>query len=282
MPPNEIMSTGAEVSAIVPQQWSQRYYDALLVDLPFNSLISNDYESEIKALGDTVKIPSLPEFDDAIELGESDAADADGVTATTQSLVINRRVVKDFIVTNKALLQSIPFVAKLKEMAVFAIQKKIQAIIISLAIPSPSGPDNAIAFDSGTTAQLADLLEAKELLDNQSIPMSDRHIVLGSAQLNDLFNITGFTSSDFVASANSPLQTGQIPGQVLGFMPHFTTVVANVMYLFHKSFMTMAAQQGMAVKEYDLGGDGIRASRVNTDTLIGVKLLDNKRLVTIG
>lgn len=282
MPPNEIMSTGAEVSAIVPQQWSQRYYDALLADLPFNSLIANDYENEIKALGDTVKIPSLPEFDDAIELGESDAADADGITATTQSLVINRRVVKDFIVTNKALLQSIPFVAKLKEMAVYAINKKIQAIIISLSIPSPSSPDNAIAFDSGTTAALADLLEAKELLDNQSVPMSDRHIVLGSAQLNDLFNITGFTSSDFVASANSPLQTGQIPGQLLGFVPHFTTIVANVMYLFHKSYMTMAAQQGMAVKEYDLGVDGVRASRVNTDTLIGVKQLDNKRIVTVG
>lgn len=277
---NEFMKTSNEVSAIVPQQWSSKYYDVLLAELVFESLISRDYEGEIQNVGDTVRIPTIPEFDEAVELGEADAADADSVVATTQSLVINRRVVKDFIVTNKALLQSLPFVEKLKEMAVYAIQKKIQAIIISLTVPSTS-PDHTIPYDSGTTLTLADLLEGKELMDNQNIPMSNRHLVLGSAQLNDVFNITGFTSSDFVASG-SPLQSGQLPAQLLGFMPHFTTVVGNVSTMFHPSFMTIAAQQGMSVKEYDLGVDGIRASRVNTDTLIGVKQLDEKRVVQIG
>ncbi len=46
--------------------------------------------------------------------------------------------------------------------------------------------------------------------------------------------------------------------------------------------MTMAAQQGVAVNEYDLGVDGTRATRVNVDTLFGLKQLDNKRLVTLG
>ena len=139
-----------------------------------------------------------------------------------------------------------------------------------------------VAATTPFTNDLQEAIDANKILGDQKCPKADRHIVLGSAQLNDLFNITGFTSSDFVASANSPLQTGQIPGQLLGFVPHFTTIVANVMYLFHKSYMTMAAQQGMAVKEYDLGVDGVRASRVNTDTLIGVKQLDNKRIVTVG
>ena len=277
---DEMMKTSAEVSAIVPQVWSQRYYEVLLADLPFNSLISKDYEGEIQNLGDTVKIPTMPEFDEAIELAEGDRADADSLTVTTQSLVINRRVVKDFIVTNKALLQSIPFVEKLKEMAAYAINKKIQAIIISLIVPSVS-PDHTIAYDSGTTMALADLLEAKELLDNQNVPMSNRQLVLGSAQLNDIFNITGFTSSDFVASG-SPLQTGELPAQLLGFKPNFTTVVGNVATLFHPSFMTMAAQQGMQVKEYDLGVDGIRAQRVNTDTLIGIKQLSDVRVVQLS
>lgn len=277
---NEFMKTSTEVSAIVPQQWSTRYYDVLLAELVFESLISRDYEGEIQNVGDTVRIPTIPEFDEAVELGEADAADADSVVATTQSLVINRRLVKDFIVTNKALLQSIPFVEKLKEMAVYAIQKKIQALVISLTVPS-AVPDHTIAYDSGTTLTLADLLEAKELLDNQNVPLSNRHLVLGASQLNDVFNITGFTSSDFVASG-SPLASGQLPAQLLGFMPHFTTVVGNVVYLFHSSYMTIAAQQGMQVKEYDLGVDGIRASRVNTDTLIGIKQLDEKRVVQIG
>lgn len=278
---DKIHSTESEVSVLVPQLWSKRYFDVLLAELPFNAIISRDYEGEINDLGDTVKISSIPEFDDAVEISETQRADADAVTATQQSLVINRRIVKDFIVTNKAMMQSIPFVDKLKELAAYSINKKIQSIIIALTVPSASNPDHSIAYDSGTTLALADLLEAKELLDNQDVPMADRHLVMGAAQLNDIFNITGFTSSDFVLNGGV-LQTGKLPPELLGFAPHFTSLAGNVSYLFHKSYMTMAAQQGLQVKEYDLGAEGKRAHRINCDTLIGIKQLDNLRVVTIG
>lgn len=273
--------TSDEVSLITPEIWARRYYDVLLSDLPFNSIISKDYEGEIQALGDRVLISTIPEFGDADELAEDAAGVAEAVTVTQQSLIINRRVYKDFIVTSKAQLQSLPFVDKLRELAIYSINKKIQAIIISLTVPNAAAPDHSIAFDVGTTLALADLLEAKELLDDQDVPMASRHVVLGSAQLNDIFNITGFSSSDFITSG-APIQTGQLPPALLGFQPHFTTLVGNVVYLFHSSYMTMAAQQGLAVKEYDLGVDGKRATRVNLDTLIGVKQLDGLRVVTIG
>lgn len=278
---DQIMTTASELSLIVPQVWSARYYDVLLADLPFASLISHDYEGEIKNLGDTVKISSVPEFQDGEVVAEADRADAEAVTITQQSLVINSRIVKDFIVTNKAMLQSLPFVEKLKEMAVYAINKKIQSLILSLIVPSASAPDHAIAYDNSTTLALADILEVKELLDNADVPKSGRHMVAGSAQWNDVFNITGFTSSDFVASG-APLASGDLPAQLLGFMPHMTTLVGNTSYWFHPSFFTMAAQQGLAVNEYDLGVDGKRAKRVNTDTLVGFKQLDNQRVVTLS
>lgn len=276
---NEYMKTSAEVSAIVPEQWSSKYYDVLLAELPMNSLISKDYEGDISNLGDTVNISTIPEFDDATELPEADAADADSVTIGSQQLVINKRIVKDFIVTNKALLQSIPFVEKLKDLAIYSIQKKIQSLIISLTVPS-AAPDHTISSVTAGVFALADILAMKELLDNQNVPMSDRHMVMGSGPLNDVFNITGFTSSDFVASG-SPLQSGQLPAQLVGFMPHFTTVVASTVYAFHSSYFTMASQQGMAVAEYDLGVEGRRAKRVNCDTLIGMKQLSDKRVVTL-
>jgi hypothetical protein len=276
---NAYMTTATETSAIVPEQWSAKYYDVLLAELPFNSLISRDYEGDISNLGDTVNISSIPEFADATELPEADAADADSVTIGSQALVINKRIVKDFIVTNKALLQSIPFVDKLKELAIYSIQKKIQSLIISLTVPS-AAPDHTIAAVTPGTFALADILAMKELLDNQNVPMSERHLVMGAGPLNDVFNITGFTSSDFVASG-SPLQSGQLPAQLVGFMPHFTTVVGSTVYGFHSSYFTMASQQGMAVAEYDLGVEGRRAKRVNCDTLIGMKQLDGKRVVTL-
>lgn len=278
---DQLITAGSEVSLIVPEVWSARYYDILLAELPFNSLISKDYEGEIKNLGDTVRISSVPEFNEGEVVAESDRADAEALTITQQSLVINSRVVKDFIVTNQASLQSLPFVEKLKEMAVYAINKKIQSLILSLIVPSAAAPDHSIAYDSGSTLVLADILEVKELLDSQDVPASNRHVVMGPAQWNDVFNITGFTSSDFVASG-APLQSGDIPAQLLGFMPHLTSLVGNTSYWFHTSFFTMASQQGMDVKEYDLGVDGKRAKRVNTDTLVGFKQLDNLRVATLS
>jgi hypothetical protein len=275
------MTAASNLSAIVPELWSARYYDVLLADLVFNSLISTDYEGEIRDLGDTVNISTFPEFDDGEELAEDGVSDAAAVTVSGQQLVINKRVVKDFIITKLATLQSLPAMDKLRELAVYSILKKIQATIIASIVPSAAAPDHAIAYDSGTTLALADLLEAKELLDEANVPEEDRHMVLGSAQTNDIFNITGFTSSDFLL-AGGPLQTGKIPAALLGFMPHFTTVAGNTAYLFHRTFMTIASQQGMDVREYDLGVGGKRATRVNLDTLYGLKQLDNERVVTIG
>ena len=278
---DQIHTAGSELSVIVPEIWSARYYDVLLSSLAFNSIVSRDYEGEIQNLGDTVKISTFPEFSAAGELAEGSKGDADAVTVTQQSLVINNRTYKDFIVTNKAQLQSLPAMDKLRELAIYAIQKRIQALIIATIAPSASAPDHAIAYDSGTTLALADLLEAKELLDDQDVPMADRHAVLGSAQTNDIFNITGFTSSDFILDG-SPLTSGEVNRALLGFMPHMTTEVGAVAYLFHRSFMTMAAQQGINVSIYDLGSEGKRAARVNVDTLWGLKQLDNKRVVSIS
>lgn len=278
----EVIMAGApgnNVSAIVPEIWSKRYYEILLAELVFEASMSRDYEGEIRNLGDTVHIPTIPEFGDAEELGEADAANTDSVDVSTQDLVVNRRVVKDFIVTNQAMLQSIPFVEKLKEMAGYAIKKKIEAMIIAATVPSVS-PDHTISY-GGAVASLADLLNSKKLLDDQNVPQAGRVLIMGSKVMNDLFTITGFTSSDFVAGVN-PLTSGELPARLLGFQPKFTTLVGNTSYFFHGSYLTVAAQQGMATKEYDLGVQGVRATRVNLDTLIGLKQLDEKRVVAIS
>lgn len=274
------LRTGTELSVIVPQIWSQRYYDVLLAELAFNPIISRDYEGEIQNLGDTVKISQFPEFSAAAEVAEDVRTDASSLTVTQQSLVINKRVTKDFIITNKALLQSLPAMDKLKELAVYAINKNIHATIIASIVPS-STPQQSISFAAGTTMALSDMLASKKLLDAENVPMTDRHMVLGANQLSDIFNIAGFTSSDFVLTGGM-LQTGKLPTSLLGFEPHFTGVLTDVVYFFHKSFMTMAAQTGMNVAVYDLGVDGVRATRVNCDTLYGLKLLDGKRVVQLA
>lgn len=278
---NQIMTAGTELSAIVPAVWSRKFFEVLKNELPFASLISRDFEGDIQALGNTVSIATIPEFSEATLLAEDAAGDADAVTISQQQLVINKRIYKDFIITNTAMLQSLPFVDQLRDMAVYAVNKKMDAIIAADIVPSASAPDHSIAYTAGTTLALVDILNAKELLDTANVPLSDRHSVLGPAQTNDVFAITGFTSSDFVL-AGSPLTSGELTQKLLGFSPHMSNAVGNTSYWFHRSFYAMAVQQGLNIKEYDQGGSGLRATRINVDVLAGFKQLDGKRVVSIS
>jgi len=275
---DQLFRAGAETSVIVPEIWSSNFYDVLLQSNPFQQLIDSSYEGEIANLGDTVRISTIPEFSEAEVIEEDQRANADAVTITQQNLVINKRIVKDFKVTKRSLMQSLPYMDKVRDLAAFSIVKKIQDIIIDLTVPAGA---NAISYDSGTTLDLADILEAKEILDALNVPGGDRYMVMGAAQLNDIFNIQGFTSSDFIVSG-APLITGEIPSMLAGFNPAFTTAAGAVTYAFHRSYMTVAAQQGMATEEFNLGVNGERGSRINTDWLGGFRQLDNQRVVTIS
>lgn len=278
---NQIMTAATETSAIVPEVWSARWREVNRVTLPFLDSVDRSYEGEIRDIGDLVNISYFPDFDEADLLVEGAAGESEAVTVTGQQLLINQRAYKDFIVTKKSQLQSLPFMDKARDAAIFAIMKKMQALIISTIVPSASTPDHQIAYDSGSTMQLADIQEAKELLLAANCPQSNLIVVLGSGQLVDLFSITGFVSKDFVP-AGSPLSTGEFTSPILGFMPRFTTVVSNTSYFFHPSFLTLAIQQDLNIEEVSMGAEGIRGTRVNCDVLFGQLQLDDERVVSIS
>jgi len=278
---DQLHRASTELSVAVPEIWSANYYDTLLSSLPMADTLSKDYEGEIKNLGDTVNVSQFPQFSDAVDLPEDQRNDAQSITVSTIQLIINKRVVQDFIITNLALKQSLPAMQKLQELAIYSILKKIQAYIVALIVPSASAPDHTIGYNAATTLALVDLLAAKKLLDAADVAASDRHICFGSNQMNDVFNITGFMSNQF-GQSGAPLQNGGLPEQLLGFKPHFSSLFANVVYLYHSSFFQMAAQEGMSVQNYDLGVDGTRAERWNCGTLIGLKQFGNTRVVTIS
>lgn len=278
---DELMTAGSEMAGIVPELWSAKFYPTLLEKLPFASSVSRDYEGEIKALGDTVNINDFPQFDVAENILEDQKADADSVTAHTQQLVINNQLVKDFVLTKRAMAQGLDAMNALRDLALHSILKRMQSIIVAAIVPSASSPDHQIAFASGTTLALADILAAKELLDTQDVEELGRKMIVGPAQYNDLFNITGFVSRDYIAGG-SPLNSGAIPTPLCGFDFAWTSELGNVSYFFNPIFLTMAVQQNPDVRVYDMGVDGTRAQRVNMDVLFGLKQLSNLRVVQIG
>jgi hypothetical protein len=276
---DEIMRSTPELEGIIPELWSAAFQPVLLAKLPFADSVSRDYEGEIQQLGDTINIASFPQFDVATELTEGMPNDADSVTVNKTQLVINKQVAKDYIITKKAMKQSIDAQNALRDLALNSILKKMQQVIVAEIAPSTT-PDHSIAFTSGTTLALADILAAKELLDAQDIPEQGRVAVLGAAQWNDLFNISGFVSRDYIS--NDSMATGSITTPLLGFRPTMTTTVGNTAYFFHPSFLQLAVQQSPEVEVISLGANGTRAQRVNMDVLFGVKQMNGKGVVTIG
>lgn len=278
---DQVMTAAVQMDGIIPEVWAAAFYPTLLEALPFTDVVSRDYEGEIQALGDTVNINSWPQFGVAEDFAEDQKVDAEAITVSKQQLVINHQLGKDFIITEKALQQSIDAQNVLRDLAFHSIFKKTQLVLIADTVPSASAPDHQIGYTSGTTLALADILAAKELLDTANVPDSQRVMILGAAQWNDIFNIAGFTSRDFIP-AGSPLTSGSLPTPILGFQPRMTTEAGNVAYLFHPMYMSMAVQKSPQVRVYDLGVQGVRAQRVNVDALFGNKQLSNVRTVTIS
>ena len=279
---DQVMRAGTELDALVPELWSAKWYDTLLEALPFNAIVSRNYEGEIKKLGDVVHATQFGQFDAAEDILEDQKVDADAITPSNIDLTINKQTVKDYIVTDRAKVQTIEHNNALRDLAFFSIMKKMQTNIIAAITPSASTPDHQIAYDSGSTLALADLLEGKELMDEADVADDGtRCFIVGSAQWNDIFNITGFVSRDYIP-AGSPMTTGALPTQILGFTPKLTTEAAAVTYMFHPSFMQMAVQKELSVKVFDQGVDGKRSTRINSDVLYGVKQFSNIRVVTIS
>ena len=103
---DQVMTAASEMSAIVPEMWSAKFYPTLKESMVFAGSVATDYQGEIAALGDTVNISNVPQFDQAQEIQEDEKVDADGVTIGSTALVINKQVAKDYILTKKAMVQS--------------------------------------------------------------------------------------------------------------------------------------------------------------------------------
>lgn len=279
---DSVMTAATELAAAIPEMWSAAFYPTLKEKMVFAGSVAQDYTGEISALGDTVNITSFPQFDNAQEIGEAEAVEADSITAQNTQLIINKQLAKDFIITRKADIQSLPVMNALRDLALHSILKKMQQLIIAEIVPNASAPDHSIAFDSGTTLALADILEAKELLDDADVEEFGRSMILGSAQYNDLFNITGFTSKDFLPGNDSPLSAGAVTLPILGFNVRWTSEAGNVAYMFHPLFLQMAVQQAPTPSVHDLGSQGKRALRVNMEVLFGLKQMSGLRVVTVG
>lgn len=277
---DQVLTASGSNSAIVPEVWSALFQNTLNDSIVFPSIVRRDYEGEIVGRGDTVRIPSIADVT-ATDLGDGARNDAVTITATTTSLVVDSIAAVDFKISTLAELQSVPHMERLRVLAENAIMRKLQDDIIAAVSPSTSAPDHVISYDSGTTLADADILEALDLEGTANWSQStDRYLVTGALQYNDLMGISKFY--DQTLGGNVSVSAGATTGKIYGHTPAQSTACGTTTYLFDGSFMQMAIQRGLNITLTDLAVLGERGYRLNVDLIYGIKQVHNTRVITIG
>lgn len=156
-------------------------------------------------------------------------------------------------------------------------------IIVELKLASASAPDHRIQLSGGTNDEitLADISEARRLLNVQNVPMPDRYLLVSPDQEKVMLNISNFIKANEYG-AREGLLNGEI-GRVYGM----TVIVHNGLaateaIAYHKSCCAVAMQQEVEF-ETQRAPVNLKATDYSFSMLWGAKVLDSgKRQVLLN
>jgi N4-gp56 family major capsid protein len=240
-----------------------------------------DYSGMVGPGMDTVKIPKFGKFTVGTK-SENVAIEAQLNAFSTDDLALNRHKVVQWLLEDIANLQtkvaiSQAYVAQAAaDLAVEMDQACLDALEAGV---STSAPDHKRAY-VGSTIAAADILLARQLLNEQNVPMADRTIVISPAEEAAILAITQFVKVNEVGS-EAPVRNGEI-GKLFGFTVIMSSLAEDAKSMaYHKSCAVFARQLMPRYQtQTDLANLGVRHS---IDHLYGVKVLDSgKRQVLLG
>ena len=277
----------AEVNEQVQKFWSQLLVDELKENAILPSLVSADYEGEIKKGGDTVYVSMVQ-----AAIGSRKPIDANGAhTVITPEKLVTQRVgiaadqlfeasfELDDLIGLQTQLGDPAGVSKIRAALMKGIELQINDYLYSLVSPSTSAPDHSIASNSdyNFAALMADRLRAAQA----KWPDDERYLLLDPSYMNDFLTDAKNTSSDYVGDA--PLIGGKKPYYRSGFwimednssaMSRLspTAATADLAIAFHKSFMYLVHQTQANVVVTDLRAGNKRGYTITAELIGGAKL----------
>jgi hypothetical protein len=185
----------ADLANLIQTTWSKRFYESLKNKMQLASLFSRDYEGEIKAMGDTVKVNTITVAAAETLTSDKDKFKASKIVVAQKSLTVNRRTVHAVEITDLAQLQSIPFMEQLKSEMTYQVMLKMEQEV--LAEIRANATTYAIAT-SGTYVK-DDLIDARSKAASLlwgNLP--DRYSAIGIGYYGDLLKSSVLTSTDFI------------------------------------------------------------------------------------
>lgn len=268
----EVSATSMDVVASIVQ-------DTLKQESKLLPLISDYSAFAIKGAA-SVKVPRRTQFA-AADKAENTALTAQELTFAVDQISLDKNKAIYAALEKVAELQATPNVESeiIMEMAKELALQVDKDIFAQIALASAAAPDHRIAFTGSDVAQV-DLLQARYLLNVQSVPMDNRFLGIAPDQEKALLSISDFVRADAYGSAG-----GLVAGEI-GRLYGMTVVMSNVFtaaraYVWHKSAVGFAQQM---TPEYSTDVDlKNTAKEYLLQHVYGVKVLDSgKRQVLLG
>ena len=219
-----------------------------------NTVIKNSVSDHSDNVMDGIKQIEIPRFEADVTVGSGRFGDPsdqnpDGETPvafktaslTTDTITLDQWTNLPYRIPDRVAKQSrVPLEAKLarkagKEMAIY-MDKKILAELATLTAQ--------VTYATLDTMALADITEARKLLNRANVPQSDRVILISPEKEQDMLNIDNFLHADKYG-AREALLNGEI-GRVFGFRVLVSNLLAaGESYAYHRECVGYAVQQNI-------------------------------------
>lgn len=269
-----------EVTATVEQLISAEVQAVLTANVVMPGLVS-DYSGMAGPGIDRIKIPRFSNF--TVDTKAENVAVSAQVNAfSTDSLLLDQHKVIQFLVEDIAELQSKVAVSQAYvQQAAKDLAAEMDLYLLDTleAGTSAAAPDHKRAYDGASLAK-ADVLTARQLLNEAKVPLEDRAMVISPASEAAILAISEFVRVD-ESGGSEALRNGRI-GKLFGFDCYVSSQAEDLKSMFfHKSAMAFARQLEPRVMQFnDVANLGTRYS---IDHLYGAKVLDSgKRQVLMG
>lgn len=277
-----------ELSAVqnqIQKFWSPIFVPELKETSVLPSLVSSDYDGEIKQGGDTVYVSMIQNAVGATQAidgatGSHRVISAEAMVTQRVGITADQIFTASFELDNLIDLQSQigspAGQSKIREALLTGVEKQINAYLYSLVAPSAAAPDHLI--NTVPTFNFTQLMNLRKLASLAKWPKNDWFCLLDPSYMNDFLSDDKNINALYVDG--KPVQQG---GNQIYQRAGFSVVednsdacvamgTAGAGVAFHKTFMYLVMQMQPTFKLSDLHATKKRGYLLTVDLVGGAKL----------
>jgi len=200
--------------AFIPEVWAQESLMILENNLVAGMLVHRDFENEIASYGDVVNTRKPATFTAARKV-DTDDVTVQNAQATNVPVKLDQHWHTSFMIRDGEESKSFKELREIYlQPALVSIAQAIDEVVLAQAYRFI--PAGNVAGKLGTAISKATVIDAREILNTNKVPMTDRRFVICPNMEGDLLNVGDFTKANEVGDNGSAVREGNV-GRKFGF-----------------------------------------------------------------